>query len=126
MIAFSSDPLHTHTAAANTVAQSPDQTVIVVSPKISEQIAKSTQNGGSLLGPSSSMISSPSTEAAAAIDKNDLSIGAQRARQELKVERDKMTISRVQERLKMDESRLKELQREESRQEAVKYGFAKE
>lgn len=65
------------------------------------------------------------TPAYVSVDASELSIGAQRARQELKVERDRMTISRVQDRLKLDEVKLQELQKQETRQEAIKYGFQK-
>jgi len=65
----------------------------------------------------------PSSSGTGATELVELSTSAQRARQELRVERDKMTISRIQDKLKLDELKLKELQQEEMRLEANEYGF---
>ena len=71
--------------------------------------------------PSSTAISS----AGASTEANELSISGQRARQELRIERDRKTIARIQEKLKFDETKLQELQKEETREQAIEYGFAK-
>jgi len=55
--------------------------------------------------------------------KIQLTVNEQRARAELKVGRDKRSLVLMQERLKEDELKLKELQKEESRLEAAEWGF---
>ena len=106
LVAFSTDPLNRSSLLTTSQAT---QTPIVVNVQSSRQSSLLP-----LTAPSSTQMASDVTE---------LSISAQRARQELKVERDKMTVERVQDRLKMDELKLKELIKEENKQEAIKYGF---
>ena len=55
--------------------------------------------------------------------KIQLTVNEQRARAELKVGRDKRSLVLMQERLEVDELKLKELQKEESRLEAAEWGF---
>ncbi len=63
------------------------------------------------------------TAGATTTEVSQLSIEGQRARQELKVEREKTGLIRLQDKIKMDEAKLDDLRKEESRQDASKYGF---
>uniref|UniRef100_A0A7S3PW96 Uncharacterized protein n=1 Tax=Chaetoceros debilis TaxID=122233 RepID=A0A7S3PW96_9STRA len=105
VIAFSSYPLHSQLVAQSTVSAQPGATVIVQA---------QTLEAPPLPPPSIKYRES---------DGNELSISAQRARQELRVERDRITIMKIEERMKMDENKLKELKKEENRLEAIKYGY---
>ena len=63
------------------------------------------------------------TTGALSSSSTELSIAAQRARQELKVEREKMGLVRLQDKIEADEAKLNDLKREESRQEVVRNSF---
>jgi len=65
------------------------------------------------------------TSSGGGTSNTELSISEQRARQELKVGRDKRSMVMLQERLRKDETRLKELRTEESQLEAKEWGFDK-
>jgi hypothetical protein len=109
VIAFGGDPLHRST---NLAATHCTRTPVVLDIQ-SSQLPSSS--------PSTMLRDVSSSQGI--IDVNELSLSAQRARQELKVERDKMTMTKIQDRLKLDELKLKELRNEENRQDAIKYGF---
>mmetsp|Transcript_13125 Transcript_13125/g.19151 ORF Transcript_13125/g.19151 Transcript_13125/m.19151 type:complete len:98 (+) Transcript_13125:414-707(+) len=88
------------------------------------QVPSSLQKSSSpviVSGSSSSTSTNPgSTASYGAIEATDLSVGAQRARQELRVERNKITIVRIKDRLKMDEQKLAELRVEELKSQGLK------
>jgi hypothetical protein len=105
-IAFSADPLRQATGTSAAQITPTPITIIVQRSRL----------------PSSSPTSiCPYTNGAT--DITEMSLSAQRAHQELKVEREKTTVQHVQDRLKLDELKLKDLIKEENRQEAIKYGF---
>lgn len=113
LIAFGSDPLHQfQPSSASAVGNNP--TTIVIQP---------ASTSASTISPPKAMTTTSPLVSAGSTDVNEMSIGAQRARQELRVERDKITIKRIQDKLKLDEKKLQELQKEENRLESAKFGF---
>ena len=108
-IAFSGDPLRQATGTSAAQVTPPPVTIIVQSSRLP------------LSSPPNMVRTTSSTNGAT--DITEMSLSAQRARQELKVEREKMTVQHVQDRLKIDELKLKDLINEENKQEAIEYGF---
>jgi len=108
-IAFSADPLHQATGTSAAQVTPTPITIIVQSSRLPSS------------SPPTMVRTASSTNGAT--DITEMSLSAQRAHQELKVEREKTTVQHVQERLKLDELKLKDLINEENKQEAIKYGF---
>eukprot|EP01083_Nonionella_stella_P269685 912700_1 len=124
-IAFHSDPLQHSNKYSNVPIPSASNPPAMIVHVERSQLSSSLQRSSSPVivsrGSSTATTTNPgSAGSAGAIEVTDLSIGAQRARQELRVERDKTTIVRIQDRLKMDEQKLAELRIEELRNQGLK------